>query len=65
MAEDNPIRAVDEAIVRLNALDSARDKALAEAQKAVRNAHQIGMSIGALAKRTGRHRNTISEWCKD
>jgi len=65
MVEKDTIRALDEAIVRLNALDGARDDALADAQKAVRAARELGMSVMAISKRTGKHRNTITEWCKD
>jgi len=65
VAEKDPIRALDEATSEVTALEGALSSARERQREAVRVAHQVGMSIEALANRIGRHRNTVSEWCKD
>jgi len=65
MTEKDAIRAVDEATAEVNAIEGAHDNATAHQRDAVRAAHRLGYSIAALARRTGKHRNTISTWCKD
>ncbi len=65
MTERDAIRAVDEAIVQLKAMEAGRTVALKAARDAVRAAHQQGYPIAALARRAGKHRNTITEWCNN
>lgn len=54
---------IDVAIAALDEIEAAQVAALAEAREAVRVAHRQGYQISAMARRTGRHRNTITGWC--
>jgi hypothetical protein len=65
MVERDAIEAFDEAIKRLDTTEGAAKEALKDAQEAARRARKKGYPIAALAKRAHRHRNTITEWCKD
>lgn len=61
------LMAMADALVAIDAVaevEKAYAVAEAELRQAVRDAHRGGEVVAALAERTGKHRNTISEWCK-
>lgn len=66
MDSETALSEVDAATARAAVQDMSSVQTLKELQETVRMAHQVwGIPYAELARRTGRHRNTIATWCSE